>query len=160
MPILTRAGCNAGACHGYSLGKNGFKLSLRGQDPNADYPAIVRESAGRRVNFQLPETSLLIAKGRGESSHDGGVRFARGSPADTVLNRWIREGTPGDLSRREPRSSAVKVIPDRLALSAGQKVQLQLLATYTDGTVRDVTRLGVFSANNSTPTPPSPTTGS
>src|SRR5205809_18765 len=70
QPILARAGCNAGACHGYSLGKNGFKLSLRGESPEADYPAIVREFAGRRVNFTQPAASLLMAKARGDVPHE------------------------------------------------------------------------------------------
>src|SRR5262249_22535692 len=51
MPVLSRAGCNQGACHGYSLGKNGFKLSLRGADPVPDFTAIVKDSLGRRLNF-------------------------------------------------------------------------------------------------------------
>src|SRR6266536_1660433 len=72
QPVLARAGCNAGACHGYSLGKNGFKLSLRGESPEADYPAIVREFAGRRVNFTQPAASLLVAKARGDVPHEGG----------------------------------------------------------------------------------------
>src|ERR1700722_7756954 len=75
MPVLTRSGCNAGACHGYSLGKNGFKLSLRGADPDPDFFAIVRDSAGRRINFQSPQHSLLVAKARGDSPHEGGSRF-------------------------------------------------------------------------------------
>src|SRR5581483_7246674 len=37
MPILTRAGCNSGACHGAASGKKGFKISLRGYDPANDY---------------------------------------------------------------------------------------------------------------------------
>ena len=147
MPILTRAGCNAGACHGYSLGKNGFKLSLRGQDPDADYPSIVREFAARRVNFQFPESSLLIAKGRGDTAHEGGVRFAKGSPSDLILTQWVRAGAPSDLADKA-EVTGVKLIPERLALKPGDQAQLQLLATYTDGTVRDVTHFGVFSVNN------------
>ena len=97
MPILTRAGCNAGACHGYSLGKNGFKLSLRGPDPALDYFAIVKDSAGRRVNFQVPQSSLLVAKARGETAHEGGARFARGSLSDTIFTNWITQGAPSDV---------------------------------------------------------------
>src|SRR5204863_5925660 len=79
MPVLSRAGCNAGACHGYSLGKNGFKLSLRGSDPELDYPAIAKESFGRRITPLTPEASLLVAKARGDVPHEGGTRFVRGS---------------------------------------------------------------------------------
>jgi len=147
MPVLTRAGCNAGACHGYSLGKNGFKLSLRGQDPDADYPAIAREFAGRRVNFQAPASSLLIAKARGEATHEGGARFARGSLSDEILVNWIRQGTPDD--RKDPAQViAVRIVPEKLILQPGQKHRLQLFADYSDGTKRDVTRLAIFAANN------------
>ena len=49
QPILTRAGCNAGACHGKARGQNGFQLSLLGFDPDFDFDAITTEARGRRV---------------------------------------------------------------------------------------------------------------
>jgi hypothetical protein len=147
MPVLTRAGCNAGACHGYSLGKNGFKLSLRGQDPDADYAAFARDMAGRRVNRQTPAASLLVAKPRGEVAHEGGTRFARGSLSDRILTTWVAQGAPEDL--KDPAQVVrVRIVPDVLTLRPRDRQQLQLLAEYTDGTIRDVTRLGVFSVNN------------
>src|SRR5262249_11416079 len=85
MPVLARAGCNAGACHGYSLGKNGFKLSLRGSDPELDYPMIVKEALGRRIDRLAPDASLLVAKARGDVQHEGGTRFRRGSLSDEIL---------------------------------------------------------------------------
>src|SRR5687767_8937289 len=97
MPVLSRGACNGGGCHGYSLGKNGFKLSLRGADPDPDYFAVVKDSAGRRLNFQDPAASLLVAKARGESAHEGGTRFARGSLSDDIFVRWIAAGAPADL---------------------------------------------------------------
>ncbi|MBY0515080.1 MAG: DUF1553 domain-containing protein [Gemmataceae bacterium] len=147
MPVLTRAGCNAGACHGYSLGKNGFKLSLRGQDADPDYAAIVREFSGRRVNLTTPAASLLVTKARGEVPHEGGTRFTRGSLSDHILVSWVAAGCPDD--RKDPAEVvAVRLVPDRLVLKPGQAHRLQLIAEYTDGTRRDVTRLGVFAANN------------
>jgi hypothetical protein len=147
MPVLSRAGCNAGACHGYSLGKNGFKLSLRGADPDPDFFAIVKDSAGRRVNFQAPDTSLLVAKARGDAVHEGGARFARGSLADTIFTRWVTQGAPGDL--KDPAQVVrVTTVPDKLVLKPGQSHRVQLIAEYTDGTKRDVTRLGVFAVNS------------
>jgi hypothetical protein len=147
MPVLTRAGCNAGACHGYSLGKNGFKLSLRGQDAFADYPSIAREFAGRRINFQVPDKSLVITKARGEVAHEGGARFARGSLSDEILLKWITQGAPDD--RKDPAEVVgVRVVPEKLVLRPGQKHRLQLIADYSDGTRRDVTRLAIFAANN------------
>lgn len=147
MPVLTRAGCNAGACHGYSLGKNGFKLSLRGESPEQDWFAIVRDSSARRLSFQTPAASLLITKARGESNHEGGTRFLRGSLSDHILTTWIGQGAPDDL--KDPaRVVGVRLVPDKLVLKPNQKHRLQLLADYADGSVRDVTRLGIFSANN------------
>src|ERR1017187_9386244 len=87
MPVLSKAGCNSGGCHGYSLGKNGFKLSLRGADPEPDYFAITRDSFSRRVNFQSPEASLVVAKALGDAPHEGGVRFARNSLSSEILVR-------------------------------------------------------------------------
>ena len=147
MPVLSRAGCNAGACHGYSLGKNGFKLSLRGADPEPDYAGIVRESAGRRISFQNPAASLIVTKGRGESAHEGGTRFLRGSLSDTIFVTWVTQGVPSDV-KDKLEVVGVKMIPDRLLLKPGDKHRIQLVAEYSNGTKRDVTRLGIFAVNN------------
>ncbi|HKI35917.1 MAG TPA: DUF1553 domain-containing protein [Gemmataceae bacterium] len=147
MPVLTRAGCNAGACHGYSLGKNGFKLSLRGQDPPLDYLAITKDLFGRRVNVESPETSLLLAKARGDVPHEGGVRFRRNSLSNDIITKWIQQGTPGDLADTV-HVVGVRLVPDKLVLRPGQKHRLQLIAEYDDGNKRDVTRLGIWTANN------------
>ena len=106
-----------GACHGYSLGKNGFKLSLRGQDANQDYPSIVRETLGRRINPLVPEASLIVAKPRGDVPHEGGLRFGKGSLSEEILVRWIQGGTPGDLD--DPAQIVgVQLVPDKLVLPA------------------------------------------
>jgi Protein of unknown function (DUF1553)/Protein of unknown function (DUF1549) len=147
MPVLSRGGCNAGACHGYSLGKNGFKLSLRGSDPELDHPAITKQTFGRRINPLDPDTSLIAVKARGDIPHEGGARFRRGSLSDKILVNWIRQGAPGDLDDTA-RVVGVRLIPDKLALRTGQKHRLQLIAQYDNGATRDVTRLGIFNANN------------
>ncbi len=147
MPVLSRAGCNMGACHGYSLGKNGFKLSLRGADPEQDFPAISREFSGRRINFLTPEASMLVAKPRGDAPHEGGIRFARGSLSDRIVVQWIAQGCPSDL-KDQTHVVGIRIFPDKLVLEPSKKHQLQLLADYSDGTTRDVTKLSVFSANN------------
>ncbi len=147
MPVLSRSGCNAGACHGYSLGKNGFKLSLRGSDPELDWPAIAKDSLGRRINPLVPTQSLLVAKARGDVPHEGGARFARGSLSDNILVSWISLGAPADLADTA-HVVGVRLVPDKLVLRPGQKHRLQMIAEYNDGSVRDVTRLGVFNANN------------
>jgi hypothetical protein len=147
MAVLSKAGCNAGACHGYSLGKNGFKLSLRGSDPALDYVAIVRDVYGRRIDFLAPEKSILISKPRGDAPHEGGIRFGRASLSNDILVNWARQGAPEDL-KDTAEVVSVRLVPDKLVLRSGQSHRLQLVATYSDGSARDVTRLGVFNANN------------
>ena len=51
MPVFARAGCNTGSCHGAARGKDGFRLSLFGFDPDGDYQRITREIGGRRINI-------------------------------------------------------------------------------------------------------------
>jgi hypothetical protein len=147
MPVLARAGCNAGACHGYSLGKNGFKLSLRGQDPPLDYLAITKDLFGRRVSVESPETSLILAKARGDVPHEGGVRFRRHTLSNDILTQWIRQGTPDDLADTN-HVVGVRLVPDKLVLRPGQRHRVQMIAEYSDGSTRDVTRLGIWTANN------------
>src|SRR5271163_2430476 len=93
-PILTRAGCNAGACHGKASGQNGFKLSLLGFDPEFDHIAISREAGGRRVLRANPEKSLLLQKATAELPHGGGRRIEPGGPSYETLRRWIVSGLP------------------------------------------------------------------
>src|SRR6266511_3005444 len=80
MAVLSKTGCNLGGCHGNGQGKGGFKLSLRGQDPNLDWAAIVQDQGGRRVDLLEPELSLLLLKATAQLAHDGGQRFAVESP--------------------------------------------------------------------------------
>jgi hypothetical protein len=147
MPVLSRAGCNGGGCHGYSLGKNGFKLSLRGADPDADYFAITRDSLSRRLNLNAPDASLLLLKPVGEAPHEGDVRFARESLSYEILAKWLQQGAPSDLADKA-QVVQVRLVPDKLVLRPGQKHQVQLLADYDNGTTRDVTRMGIIIANN------------
>ncbi len=147
MPVLSKAGCNAGSCHGYSLGKNGFKLSLRGSDPIPDFQAITRDSTGRRVNRVAPAASLVLTKGLGDVPHEGGARFLRGSLSHEMMKRWVEQDAPGDLADKAEVAS-VRMTPDKLALRPGDKHRVTLTATYADGRTRDVTRLGIFTVNN------------
>src|SRR5204862_5309081 len=94
VPILTRAGCNAGACHGKARGQNGFQLSLLGFDADFDYAAITQEARGRRVFPAAPEQSLLLRKPTGQVAHGGGKRLELGSADYEVLRRWIADGLP------------------------------------------------------------------
>src|SRR5262245_33749895 len=99
LPVLTTAGCNAGACYGAAAGRGGFKLSLFGGDPVADYRAIVRDLEGRRVNLARPERSLLLLKPTWQVDHEGGERFASDSPQAAVLLDWVRSGSRRERAR-------------------------------------------------------------
>src|ERR1700726_4278501 len=89
IPILTVNGCSAGSCHGKLAGQNGFKLSLRGYAPEMDYESLTKELSGRRINFAVPEESLLLLKPTGAVPHDGGNRLIAGSRAYNTLLSWI-----------------------------------------------------------------------
>ncbi|HTU18952.1 MAG TPA: DUF1549 and DUF1553 domain-containing protein [Gemmataceae bacterium] len=146
MPVLSKGGCNQGACHGYSLGKNGFKLSLRGSDPADDYQALTDEFLERRINRHNPPASLLVTKPLGDVPHEGGVRFERGGLLHQSLLGWIRDGAKSDVD--DPvKLVSIDIYPKKIVLAPGMQHPLQLLARYSDGHVRDVTRLGIYTVN-------------
>jgi hypothetical protein len=146
MPVLSKGGCNMGACHGYSLGKNGFKLTLRGSDPGPDYESLTEEFFERRINRHNPEASLLITKPLGDVPHQGGVRFDRDSLQHQLLLGWVREGAQSDVAD-VLRVESVHIFPENAVVRPGMQHQVQLIAKYSDGSTRDVTRLGIFTAN-------------
>jgi len=96
MPVFTKAGCNSGACHGTSRGKDGFHLSLFGFDPEGDYNRLTKEQIGRRINLAIPEESLIVQKGLGAVLHTGGVRFGTNSDLCQTLIAWLRAGATTD----------------------------------------------------------------
>jgi hypothetical protein len=146
MPVISKSGCNAGACHGYSLGKNGFKLSLRGADPAKDYLALTDEFAERRINRINPDASLILLKPLGDLPHEGGVRMDKGGPLHATLRRWIAEGAKDDLPTL-PKLVSVEIHPEKIVSLPKVKQQFQLVAKYSDGSVRDVSRAGIFNVN-------------
>src|ERR1700733_2346068 len=93
-PILNKTGCTAGACHGAAKGKNGFKLSLRGYDPQFDYEALLYDLSGRRFNRAEPARSLMLAKPTQQVAHGGGQRFDAGSDYYKTIFNWIAQGVP------------------------------------------------------------------
>lgn len=143
VPILTKAGCNAAACHGSAAGRGGFKLSLFGGDPGWDFAEIVHQLEGRRVNLAAPESSLIVAKPTEEISHEGGYRFEYEGPEAALLTRWIAEGAERTGSRS---LTSVEIKPDESLMALGEEAQLSVRATFTDGTTRDVTKLAVYTA--------------
>ncbi len=146
VPLLSRHGCNAGGCHGRALGQNGFKLSLFGFDVEFDYNALVKEARGRRLFPAAPDNSLLLTKATGRVPHGGGKRLDPASEDYRTLARWIKQGSPrGD----ETSSTLTKLtmIPEQRVLERKAEQQLAVLAHYSDGTVRDVTRQAQFQSN-------------
>lgn len=137
-PILSKAGCNMGACHASQHGKGGFKLSVFGFEPDADREQIVRDRQQRRVNFLSPESSLVLQKPTMQVPHGGGSRLEAGSTDYKVLVAWLRNGAPGP-SKDAPKVTRLAVTPSRRVGSVGMKQQLRVVATYSDGLVRDVT---------------------
>ena len=150
VPILSRSGCNMGACHGNMTGKGGFRLSLRGDDPTGDYSALTREFGGRRVDPNRPDASLLLLKPTGRVPHEGGVRFGPASEEGEVLRRWIAAGAIDDRAKA-PTVIKVRVVPDyRLVAAPVLDQQLVVTAEFSDGTRRDVTRQAAFDVDDPT----------
>ena len=150
MPVFMKASCNNGSCHGSSRGKDGFRLSLFGFDPEGDYYRLTREVSGRRINLAVPERSLMIEKSIGAVSHTGGKRFDMDSEYCQTLLRWIRAGAPNDADpAKVPTVVSLELSPKQAVLDGkGETQQLTVRAVYSDGTDRDVTNLAFFSTNN------------
>ena len=146
VPLLSRHGCNAGGCHGRASGQNGFKLSLFGFDADFDYDALVKEARGRRVFPAAPDNSLILAKPSGRVPHGGGKRIDPNSEDYQIIKRWIMQGTPlGDASA--PTLDKITMVPDLRILERNSQQQIAVLAHYSDGSVRDVTRQAQFQSN-------------
>lgn len=148
IPILSRYGCNQGACHGKARGQNGFALSLLGFDRAFDYQAITAEARGRRIFPASPENSLLLMKASGRLPHGGGKALPATDPCFERLSRWIASGCPRD-PQGTPSLTKVTVFPSEQLLSFGQTQQLVVTAHYSDGHVEDVTHLASFSSSES-----------
>jgi hypothetical protein len=149
QPLLTRLGCNAGACHGKSRGQNGFALSLLGFDSDFDYGALAREGRGRRVFPPAAEESLLLRKAAGQVPHGGGKRLEIGSQPYEEIRAWIRDGlprTPVDA----PTLVRVVIEPASCSLAPKQQFPLHVIAEYTDGRRRDVTEATAYQSNDRT----------
>ena len=150
MPVFLRTGCNTGSCHGSSGGKDGFRLSIFGFDPDGDYQRLTREFGTRRINLALPKESLLMEKCDGTVIHTGGKRFDKDSIYYKKILRWLEAGAKNDPGP-VPTVVKVELFPPAAVLE-GAKIKQQFIvrATYSDGTDRDVTDMAVFSTNNAT----------
>src|SRR5579864_3849391 len=147
IPVMTKVGCNQGACHGALAGKNGFKLTLRGYDPDVDYDTLTRQSDGRRVDLEEPARSLMLLKPTMTIPHGGGRRFDTKSLEYKVLSGWIAEGMPRPRDD-DAQVIGLEVLPAAARLAPGVEQQLVVRAKYSDGQVRDVTRWVKFSSSD------------
>jgi hypothetical protein len=146
IPILTKAGCNAGACHGAAAGRGGFRLSLLGADPTADFESIVHSFEGRRVNLVNPKSSLILLKPTGQLEHGGDVVLEDGNPETERLINWIRAGAPRGQRRQLTR---FEVTPRRqLCETTPVHVALKARAQFDNGPWEDVTSTTAFTSSD------------
>ncbi|MCH7729118.1 MAG: DUF1553 domain-containing protein [Planctomycetes bacterium] len=146
VPILTKLGCNSGACHGKATGQNGFKLSLLGFEPETDYLAIVREARGRRIFPANADRSLLLLKATGIKPHGGGRRLDEDSDEYRMLRHWIALGA-APPHEDDPRLESIELSPRQTILAVRSKQPIAVTAHFSDGTSRDVTRQAVYQSN-------------
>ncbi|MFO0946331.1 MAG: DUF1549 domain-containing protein [Planctomycetota bacterium] len=150
MPIFMKSGCNSGSCHGAARGKDGFRLSLFGFDPDGDHYRITHEINGRRINLAIPEQCLMVEKAIGTVPHSGGKRFEPGGEMHQTLIRWLAAGVPKDPAEI-PTPISLEILPKQAVLDGKDTTQqMTVRAKYSDGTDRDVTSLALFLSNNDT----------
>ncbi len=148
MPVFMRSGCNSGGCHGAARGKDGFRLSLFGFDPDGDHYRLTRELNGRRVNLALPADSLLVEKAAGKVPHTGGGKIKDGDEYYRTIIRWLEADAPLDPPT-VATPTGIEVFPPSAVLDGkGEKQRVIVRAKYSDGTDRDVTSLALFMSNN------------
>lgn len=146
-PILTKAGCNSGGCHGSQHGRGGFRLSLFGFDPAFDHAQIVQSNEGRRVVVSDPERSILLAKPSLTMEHGGGERLKLNSREYDRVRRWLADGAP-EPSAKDPHVAALEVFPPARVMAPGERQQIAVTAVWSDGRREDVTPTAQFDALN------------
>jgi hypothetical protein len=147
VPVLTRSGCNAGACHGAAHGRGGFRLSLFGFDPAFDQREIVQSAEGRRVVPSDPERSILLLKPTLQMEHAGGERFGVKSREYALLRGWLEDGAP-EPDAKEPSVTSLSIWPAKRVMVPGERQQLIARATWADGRMTDVTDFAQFDGLN------------
>ena len=146
QPVLTKARCNAGGCHGKAEGQNGFKLSLFGFDNESDFDALVKETRGRRISFANPESSLLLLKSTARMPHGGGSKIERDGPRYELVRRWIREGAPFNSLADHPVVK-IEIEPSALTMQHGSTQQLRVTAVDATGRRQCVTAVAEYISN-------------
>ncbi len=146
VPLFSKHGCNNGGCHGKASGQNGFRLSVFGFDPAADYDALVKEARGRRTFAASPDNSLLLLKATGQIAHGGGRRIALDSMDAEVIRQWLMQGMPVGRNGA-PDVASIRVSPRERVLGLRAEQQILATAVFTDGSLRDVTAAAAYSSN-------------
>lgn len=148
MPVFMKHGCNNGSCHGAARGKDGFNLSLFGYDPAGDYYRLTRQLIGRRVDLAVPEKSLMLEKTSGAVPHTGGKLFDTNHDDYKTLLRWLKAGAPDD-GNDTPVPVGLELLPSKVVFAGKDDTQKTVvLAKYSDGSVREVTRLALYMTSN------------
>lgn len=145
-PMLSRLGCNAGGCHGKASGQNGFRLSLFGFDAKFDHDAIAKEARGRRIFPASPDQSLLLTKATAQVPHGGGKRLNRDGHEYQLFRQWIMAGAPASAADA-PHVVKLQIVPGDRVMQHDQVQQIAVIAEYSDGSTRDVTRQSEYSSN-------------
>jgi Protein of unknown function (DUF1553)/Protein of unknown function (DUF1549) len=148
IAALNVGGCNAGACHGTPSGKGGFKLSLRGYDPAADYLTLTREAFNRRTDRSDPDASLILLKAMGKVPHEGGQRYRPEAVPEQAIRTWLAEGLQEDPTAAATPTGATILPGSRVLKAPARFQQLSVMAKFSDGSTRDVTRLTVFTSSD------------
>ncbi len=146
LHVLGRYGCSSSGCHGKSDGQGGFKLSVLGSDPDADFASLTKEGRGRRLMPSSPDESLLLRKGSGRTAHGGGTKLPFGSEDYLTLRSWVAAGMPFGAADA-PRVIAIRVEPAERVMTAKAAQQLKVIARYSDGAEKDVTRHARYQSN-------------
>ena len=146
MPVLSKAGCNGGGCHGNQNGKGGFKLSLWGENPTLDHKNIL--SSEKRANLSNPEVSKLLRKPTLLENHEGDKRFDLKSEEYQILHDWLKSGAKNDIDSA-PQLESIRIVPSSVLLSApNKKINLQVRAKFSNGEEKDVAQWAVYESAN------------
>ena len=147
LPVMTKMGCNSGPCHGAAAGKNGFKLTLRGYDPEVDYYTLTHQALARRTEMMEPARSLILLKPTLTIPHGGGRRFPVDSPEYKVISGWLSQAMPAP-SESDARVTRIEVLPGEASLRPGAQQQLLVTAYFSDGHSADVTRWAKYDSGD------------
>ncbi len=143
VPLLTKAGCNTGACHGAAAGRGYLQLSLFGSRPASDYEAIRHAPGQRFADCISADSSLLLQKPAELLAHGGGERLPLDGDEYKLLKSWIQAGGPrgsmAKLNRIEFVPAEVDVTSE-LLLPIGESIAIGARAFWSDHTVTDATQ--------------------